>query len=200
MLAASGLLNTQVGGPSVFPPAPDFLFVPPASYGPKVWNTATGEDRFRRALYTFRFRSVPYPMLQTFDTPNGDASCVRRARSNTPLQALTSLNEPLAVECARALALRIVCSDSKNADERMTYATRLCLAREPSAEEKQILFDLLKTQQKRWSANDEHAWQLAAQDPDQPPTLPTGCTPGDLAAWTVVSRVLLNLDETITRE
>ena len=67
-----------MGGPSVTPPAPAFLFKPPASYGPKVWNDDTGPDRYRRALYTFRFRSVPYPVLQTFDAPNGDFSCVRR--------------------------------------------------------------------------------------------------------------------------
>ena len=93
-LGASGLLNEKLGGPSVMPPAPAFLFQPPASYGPKVWQEDTGPDRYRRAVYTFRFRSVPYPMLQIFDAPNGDFSCVRRQRSNTPLQALASLNEP----------------------------------------------------------------------------------------------------------
>ena len=77
-LAASGLLNPTVGGPSVFPPAPEFLFQPPASYGPKTWIVDTGPDRYRRALYTFRFRSVPYPMLQTFDAPIGEVACARR--------------------------------------------------------------------------------------------------------------------------
>jgi hypothetical protein len=200
MLSASGLLNPKVGGPSVFPPAPEFLFVPPASYGPKVWNTATGADRYRRALYTFRFRSVPYPMLQTFDTPNGDAACVRRARSNTPLQALTALNEPLAIECARALALRIVSSGLQDDERRVDFATRLCLAREPSTAERHVLLDLLQTQQQKWAASESEAWQLAADDPEHLPTLPDACAPADLAAWTVVSRVLLNLDETITRE
>ena len=79
-LAASGLLDPEIGGPSVFPPAPAFLFQPPTSYGPKVWNEATGPERYRRALYTFRYRSVPYPMLQAFDAPNGDFACVRRTR------------------------------------------------------------------------------------------------------------------------
>src|SRR6185436_19116764 len=78
-LAASGLLNPAVGGPSVYPPAPDFLFQPPVSYGPKIWNEAKGPNRYRRALYTFRYRSSPYPFLITFDAPNGDFSCVRRA-------------------------------------------------------------------------------------------------------------------------
>ena len=99
-LSASGLLNPKVGGPSVQPDAPAFLFVPPASYGPKVWKEETGPERYRRALYTFRFRSVPYPVLQTFDAPNADFACTRRVRSNTPLQALTTLNEPLFLDCA----------------------------------------------------------------------------------------------------
>ncbi len=200
MLTASGLLTASVGGPSVYPPAPEFLFVPPTSYGPKVWETATGPDRYRRALYTFRFRSVPYPMLQTFDAPNGDAACVRRDRSNTPLQALTSLNEPLSVECARALALRIVRHESGDDHERLEYATRLCLARLPSAKEAQILLALLHSQQEKWADSELGAWQLAAEDPEHPPRLPVGCSPADLAAWASVSRVLLNLDETITRQ
>src|SRR4029079_14817314 len=88
-----------------FTPAPAFLFMPPASYGPFTWTEATGKERYRRALYTFRRRSTPYPMLTNFDTPNADFSCVRRTRSNTPLQALTTLNEPLFMEAARGLAM-----------------------------------------------------------------------------------------------
>ncbi|MFO0952396.1 MAG: PSD1 and planctomycete cytochrome C domain-containing protein [Isosphaeraceae bacterium] len=107
-LAASGLLDPKVGGPSVYPPAPDFLFQPPASYGPKVWDESKGGDRYRRAVYTFRYRSVPYPALQTFDAPNGDFACVRRPRSNTPLQRAVTLNEPEFLECARALAQKTV--------------------------------------------------------------------------------------------
>ena len=103
-LAASGLLNREIGGPPVYPPAPEFLFKPPVSYGPKQWHTESDDQRYRRALYTFRFRSVPYPALDAFDTPNGDASCVRRVRSNTPLQALTTLNETVFLEAAEALA------------------------------------------------------------------------------------------------
>src|SRR6202042_1603648 len=103
-LSASGLLTPTIGGPSVYPPAPQFLFAPPASYAPFTWAEDTGPNRYRRALYTFRRRSTPYPMLQNFDTPNADSSCVRRSRSDTPLQALTTLNETVFVECARALA------------------------------------------------------------------------------------------------
>ena len=129
-LAASGLLNRKIGGESVQPPAPAFLFLPPASYGPKTWVEATGPDRYRRALYTFRYRSVPYPMLQTFDAPNGDFSCVRRCRSNTPLQALTLLNEPVFLESARALALTTLKEGGATDADRLTYAFRRCLAQE----------------------------------------------------------------------
>lgn len=199
-LAASGLLTPQIGGPSVFPPAPDFLFQPPASYGPKVWKEATGPDRYRRALYTFRYRSVPYPMLQAFDAPNGDFACVRRARSNTPLQALTTLNEPIFLECARALALRALRDGGSCDADRLVYAFRRCLARTPTEAESTALLALLEKQAKRFAEGSLNPWDLAANDPQNPPPLPEGATPAQLAAWTAVSRVLLNLDETITKE
>lgn len=205
-LAASGLLDAKVGGPSVCPPAPDFLFQPPVSYGPKVWNEATDSNRYRRALYTFRYRSVPYPMLQTFDAPNGDASCVRRSRSNTPLQALTTLNEPLFMECAQSLALKTLAEGGANDAERLDYAFRRCLSRSPSSDDSAVLLGLLKKQSERYAAaaKDEKApldpWQLASANPQKKPDLPAGATPASLAAWTAISRVLLNLDETITRE
>ena len=198
-LAASGLLNETVGGPSVYPPAPEFLFQPPASYGPKVWNYATGNDRYRRSLYTFRFRSVPYPALQVFDAPNGDSSCVRRSRSNTPLQALTTLNETLFVECARALALECV-SHAADAPARLSFIYRRCVSREPKSAEASVLLSFLKKQNERWSAEGAKPWQLAAEDENKPPKLPAGVTPAELAAWTSVARVVLNLDETITKE
>ena len=199
-LAVSGLLSRKVGGPPVYPPAPEFLFKPPASYGPKVWKESTGDDRYRRAVYTFRFRSVPYPALQAFDAPNGDFSCVRRSRSNTPLQALTTLNEPLFMECARALALRILNEADRTNDERIRYAFRLCLTRKPSEQEIGILSRLLAEQTQQYGQESAKPWDLAANDPKSPPKLPEGTTPADAAAWTVVARVLLNLDETITKQ
>lgn len=199
-LAASGLLNEKIGGPSIYSPAPDFLFIPPASYGPFTWNEETGPDRYRRALYTFRRRSTPYPALQAFDTPNGDFSCVRRTRSNTPLQALTTLNESLFLECARALALTVLKEGGAEDATKLDFAFRRCVSRPPNAAEQQALSDLLVKQQKRFAAGGQDPWQLAAKDPAKPPTLPEGITPQQLAAWTVVSRVLLNLDETMTRE
>ncbi|HTU17773.1 MAG TPA: PSD1 and planctomycete cytochrome C domain-containing protein [Gemmataceae bacterium] len=199
-LSASGLLNPAIGGRSVFPPLPGFLLLPPASYGPKVWPEDKGPNRYRRGLYTFRYRSVPYPMLQTFDAPNGDASCVRRVRSNTPLQALMTLNEPVFLDCARALALRTLADGGSTDCERVVYAFRCCVCRNPTAEEKGELLKLLTKQQERFARPDAKPWELAANDPAHPPQLPKGVAPAQAAAWTVVSRVLLNLDETITKE
>lgn len=198
-LSASGLLNDKMGGPSVTPPAPAFIFQPPASYGPKVWNEATGPDRYRRAIYTFRFRSVPYPVLQTFDAPNGDFSCVRRLRSNTPLQALATLNETVFVECAQALARRSF-THGVNDKERITYAFRRCVGRRPEADELQDLTDLLQREKKHIGEGWVDVPELATGKSGPIADLPKGASPADLAAYTVVSRVLLNLDETITKE
>jgi len=165
-LAVSGLLNPATGGPSVYPPAPALLFQPPASYGPKTWHQSTGADRFRRALYTFRYRSVPYPAMEAFDAPNGDTSCVRRSRSNTPLQALTTLNEPLFVEAAEALG-KLASEHGLNA------AFRRVLARLPNQDESAQMNAYLANQRERIGSD---------------------------AAWRALARVLLNLDETITKE
>jgi hypothetical protein len=199
-LAASGLLNPAIGGPSVFPPAPAFLFLPPVSYGQKNWPESKGEDRYRRAMYTFRFRSVPYPMLETFDAPNGDSTCIRRARSNTPLQALTTLNEPMYLEMARALALKTLSDGGQSEDQRITYAFRRCVARKPTQKETVALRGLLAKEIERYSDGKRNPWEVAANDPAHPPILPQGATPVDAAAWTILSRVMLNLDETITKE
>jgi len=199
-LAASGLMNPKIGGPSVYPPAPDFLFLPPVSYGPKNWYEAKDTERYRRALYTFRFRSVPYPVLQNFDAPNGDISCVRRSRSNTPLQALTTLNEPLFLESAQALALRTLSEGGATDGQRLSYAFRRCVARTPTPRESAELLGLLQKQRQHLAEGWASPWDLAGFDATKTPKVPKGSTPVQLAAWTVVSRVLLNLDETITKE
>jgi len=199
-LSASGLLNPKIGGPSVYSPAPEFLFLPPASYGPKIWKEASGPDRYRRALYTLRYRSVPYPMLQNFDAPNGDISCVRRSRSNTPLQALTTLNETLFMESAQALARRSLRDGGVTDQARLTYAFQRCLARKPTEPELAELLRLMNKQKQRLTEGWLSALDLAGLDRAHPLKLPQGTTPVQLAAMTAVSRVLLNLDETITKE
>jgi hypothetical protein len=200
-LASSGLLNPRLGGPSIYAPAPGFLFLPPASYTAFPWPEETGPDRYRRALYTFRRRSTPYPVLAAFDVPNGDFSCVRRARSNTPLQALTTLNEAVFVECARALARTVLESGRSTDAERVTDAFRRILTRMPTADERKLLLDLLESQKKRIAAGRLDPRELAGGANARPRTeRPSGASPAELAAYTVVSRVLLNLDETITKE
>ncbi len=199
-LAAGGLLNSKVGGPSVYPAAPEFLFQPPVSYGPKNWYEEKGEERYRRALYTFRFRSVPYPMLQVFDAPNGDFACVRRSQSNTPLQALTTLNEPMFLEAARALALRTLRDGGKSDGQRLTYAFRRCVSREPNEKESGELLALLARQGRRFSEGAVDPYAFIDLKPYQGSLLPGGATAAQVAAWTAVSRVILNLDETITKE
>jgi len=197
-LSASGLLDLKIGGPSIYTPAPAFLFKPPASYGPFNWADAQGSDRYRRALYTFRRRSTPYPALQIFDAPNGDFSCVRRNRSNTPLQALTTLNEPIFMDCARALAARTLREGGKSDKERLTYAFRLCVSRTPDTAEMATLTVLLGKVRRHIAAGVLNVVEAATGKKDTP--LPPGLRADDLAAYTITARVLLNLDETITKE
>ncbi len=199
-LAASGLLNPKIGGRSVMPPAPAFIFQPPASYAPFPWKDEEGAEKYRRALYTFRRRSTPYPVLQTFDVPNADQACVRRLRSNSPLQALVSLNEPMFVECAQTLARRTLAEGGKTDAERVTYAFRRVLARPPADEERKELLSLLDKQRQRLGEGWLNPNEIATGASELPKNLPPGVTPAQLAAYTVVSRVLLNLDEAITKE
>jgi hypothetical protein len=199
-LAASGLLNPALGGRPVMPPAPVFLFQPPASYAPFPWVEETGPDRYRRALYTYRRRTTPYPLLQTFDVPEGNVACVRRARSNTPLQALTTLNETLAIEAAQALARRIIEHGGSSDRERIDYGFKRCVARTPSDEERAELLRLIAKQTSRIAEGWIDPWLLATGRNEKPANLPAGVTPAQLAAYTSVARVLLNLDETMTKE
>ncbi|MBL8849130.1 MAG: DUF1553 domain-containing protein, partial [Planctomycetaceae bacterium] len=192
-LAASGLLQEHIGGPSVHPPAPDFLFAPPASYGPKTWHTDTGADRYRRAVYTFRFRSVPYPMLQNFDAPNGDFACVRRVRSNTPLQALTLLNEPLFVECAQSLASATLTQCKGDDNARIAWAFERCVSRAPKPEEVALLREFLVEQRRRLSTGELDAQPLIGESTKTD-------NAAELATYTALARVLLNLDETVTKD
>jgi hypothetical protein len=199
-LAASGLLNEKLSGPAIFSPSPAFLYQPPASYGPFTWTEETGAERYRRGLYTFRRRSTPYPMLTNFDTPNADAACVKRTRSNTPLQALTTLNEVVFLECARSLALLTLNEGGSEDAGRLIFAFRRCVSRSPTDTERNTLLKLLAQQRAKFSATDARPWEVAANDLANPPPLPGNTTPPDAAAWTIVARVLLNLDETVTRE
>jgi hypothetical protein len=199
-LSASGLLNSKMGGRSVMPPAPAALFKPPSSFAPFPWVDETGDERYRRAIYTFRRRTTPYPMLQAFDVPNADTACVRRQRSNSPLQALTLLNEPIFVDCARALARKALEEGGTTDSERLTYAFRRALSRGPTDAERARLILLLEKEQRRFDEGKQNPNPIVTGAETASADLPASITPAQWAAYTVVSRVILNLDETITRE
>jgi hypothetical protein len=172
-LAASGLLNPAVGGRPVMPPAPAYLFEKPASYAPFPWHVDEDANQFRRSVYVFRRRSTPYPFLSTFDVPNGESSCIRRSKSNTPLQALMTLNETMSMAAAQALGERMWKDGGADDTARITHGFKLCTGRAPTSKESSVLLDMLKRHQSKPSEIDPH---------------------------TLVARVLLNLDETITKE
>jgi hypothetical protein len=190
-LAASGRLSHKMGGPSVFPPQPAGVFR--FTQIPRDWKPSTGPDRFRRGLYTYFWRSAPHPALTVFDAPDSTTTCTRRNRSNTPLQALTLLNDQAFLELAQGLAERIL-SEKGNDSGRVRRAFRLCLARAPGCREEELLEDLLQRQSAEFTASPQDALPLVQDRTASPSELPRR------AAWTMVARVLLNLDEFITRE
>ncbi len=192
MLASSGLLAAKVGGPSVFPYQP--AGVMELRRSPRPWVVSAGADRYRRGMYTHLWRTSPHPFLMTFDAPKTDAACTRRHRSNTPLQALVLLNDPEFVDCARALAGRILKEAPANVDERIRHAFRLCLARQPTMEEQRVLQKLLEQQMAEFQADPPAAQRLLET------SSAAGSHAVERAAWTALARVLLNLDEFITRE
>ncbi|MBO0859136.1 MAG: PSD1 domain-containing protein [Chloracidobacterium sp.] len=194
-LAASGLLSKKIGGPSVFSPLP--AGVMDLAYGGFKWENATGDDRYRRGIYTFWKRTVPYPSMLVFDSPNGDFSCTRRVRSNTPLQALTTLNDTVFVEAAQALALRVWKDGGPDDRSKLIYAFRLCVSREPDQFETKKLLELLVDQQKYFEGNTAAAVYVTTMDLNK---IPENIDLSKVAPWTMVARVLLNMDETITKE
>ncbi len=191
-LAASGLLSAKIGGPSVYPPMPatiyDTVFV---EGGFQAWPTSKGEDRYRRGLYTFYKRTGPYPSLVAFDAPERQVCTLERTRSNTPLQALTTLNDEVFVEAAGAMAKRLAAKDA-TARDRIDYGFRLVTARHPREKEMNSLLSLYEKAASRYRADQAAAVKLvrASQAGDDV----------QLAPWIVVSNVLLNLDETVTKE
>jgi mono/diheme cytochrome c family protein len=191
-LAVSGLLTRTVGGPSVRPPQP--AGISELTYaGSAKWVESVGPDRYRRGLYIWFQRTSPYPMLMTFDAPDSNVCCVRREKSNTPLQALTLLNDAAFVECAQALGARL--REAKgDVKERLRLGMRLCVAREPTSTELARLAKLYDDLLALCKAKPEQAAKLAGKG------LPKGVDAAEAAAWTALARTLLNLDEFVTRE
>jgi hypothetical protein len=190
-LAASGLLTRTVGGPSVKPPQP--AGISELTYANSArWVESKGPDRYRRGMYTWFQRTSPYPMLMTFDAPDGVLCCVRREKSNTPLQALTLLNDAVFVECAQALARRVL-KESGSAD-RLDYAFRVCLARRPTEKERAALSQLFDDLVSLARSNPTTVAPLPGS------SLPPGVDASEAAAWVALARTLLILDEFVTRE
>ena len=195
-LAVSGLLNASVGGPSVFPYQPPGLWEQVAFEGTRSWVQSEGTDNYRRGLYTYWRRSVPYASFVTFDAPSRETCTVRRPRTNTPLQALVLMNDPVYVESARAFGLRILKQGGKTVEERVRFAVRTALSREPSSKELSTLKSAFEREFKNYTADRAAANQLIHVGASRPPS---DVDPSALAAWTVVGSILLNLDEVITK-
>jgi hypothetical protein len=184
-LTASGLLASKIGGPGVFPPQPSGVYR--FTQIDKDWKASTGPDRFRRGMYTYFWRSAPHPALTVFDAPDSTSTCTRRNRSNTPLQALTLLNDQGFFEFAQALAGRVLKEAGPAESNRIRHAFRLCLGRLPNPVEETRLQELLRQQ----------------DSGVQPVSLLPSSNDSDsktIAGWITLARVLLNLDEFITRE
>ena len=191
-LAAAGLLSGKKGGPSVNPPQPNLGLT--AAFGSGIdWQTSQGEDRWRRAIYTTWRRSNPYPSMAAFDAPNREVCTIRRPRTNTPLQALVTLNDPVYVEAAQSLARRMVTEGGSTDPERVIRGFRLVLARQPSAFEIDRLVRLHAESLADYRQTPEEARKLATEPLGPPPADLSDLA--DLAAWTVVANVILNLDE-----
>jgi hypothetical protein len=182
-------------GPSVKPPQPN-LGVNAAFGGAIDWQPSPGEDRYRRGVYTTWRRSNPYPSRSTFDAPNRDTCTVRRTRTNTPLQALVTMNDPVYVEAAQALARRAIEKGGATPAEKAAFAFRLCLVRPPTEGEIERLAKLHDDAKAKFAHDLKKASQFATA-PLGP--LPKGMDPADAAAWTVVANVLLNLDEMLMK-
>jgi hypothetical protein len=198
-LTASGLLVRKVGGPSVFPPQPDGVWT--MIYSSDQWKSDEGESRYRRGLYTFWRRTAPFPAFTTFDAPSREISCARRGRTNTPLQALTTLNDAGYVEAAIALGAKMR-AEGSGVRERIAAGFVRCVSRRPTGEELARLEALWESQRGVYGADPARAREF----------LGNGRVAGvmvdgeadevvaELAAYGVVANVMLNLDEAITRE
>jgi hypothetical protein len=189
-LAASGLLSSKMYGPPVRPPRPALGLT--AAFGSSLdWKDSEGEDRYRRALYVEWRRTSPYPSMATFDAPNREVCALRRPRSNTPLQALVTLNDPVYVEAAQSLG-RLMAAVDGSLEDRVTLGFRRCLARQPRPAELQSLVRFYQETRASYLKSPELAKKMAGKADNAAGEV-------DLAAWTAVGNVLLNLDELLMR-
>jgi hypothetical protein len=196
-LELSGLLVDSYGGPGVKPYQPPGLWVEVGLSGKPEFKQDHGEKLYRRSLYTYWKRSAPPPSMQIFDAPTREKCTIRRARTNTPLQALVTLNDPQFVEASRHFAERMVFEGGKANDDRISYGFRLATARLPSEKELQVINDVLATALEKYTSDSEAAAKLLAIGESK---RDDALSPAHHAAWTIVASTILNLDETLTRE
>jgi hypothetical protein len=200
-LAVSGLLNPEIGGPSVYPVQPPNLWKEIGFLRPEIgmdeWPLSEGPDLYRRGVYTFWRRVCTYPLFATFDAPSREVCTARRPRTNTPLQALAGLNEPTLMEAARVLAQRVLQNGGSTPAKQVEYAFELCTARPPTRFEKSRLLKYLEQQNAAFKQDTDAAQELIATGSAE---RPSDIDPVKLAAWTMAANVLLNLDETLTKE
>ncbi len=194
-LALGGLLSQKMYGASVYPYQPTGLWRA-AFNGQRKWPISKGEDRYRRGVYTFWRRTVPYPSMSAFDAPSREICTVRRIRTNTPLQAFVTLNDPVFVGASQALARRIVREGGSSVESRIKFALTLCLARPPQPEQIESITSLYQSESEHYHKQLEAAERIATQ-PLGP--LPDKMEAAELAVWTVISNVLLNLDAVLTK-
>jgi hypothetical protein len=199
-LAVSGLLNVDIGGPSVFPYQPKGLWDELAfgdGFSAQSFTPSTGKDLYRRSMYTFWKRTVPPPQLSTFDAPDREKCTGRRALTNTPLQALVLMNDPTYLEAARALAQRTMTEGARDGGGMIGYVFRLVTARRPTAEEAFLLRALFRKQLAHYRGDKKSAQDLLSAGESK---WDSRLDISELAAWTTVASAILNLDETITKE
>ena len=197
-LTVAGLLHPRIGGPSIYPPVPQSVLNDNFTR-PDYWVPPPPPERYRRALYLFRKRSMPDPVLSTFDAPNADFACARRVRSNTPLASLASMNEPVFVAAARGLALRILAEGGGTDASRVDYAYRLCTGRGIRSQEQEVVLTLLESRRRELAQQPASARAMLLDEGGQLPDQVAKIGIVEGAAWMVVARVLLNLDETLTK-
>ena len=192
-LAISGLLSRRLGGPPVFPDQPDGVWALPQSS--ERWNTSVGPDKYRRGLYTFWRRTAPYAAFTLFDAPSRQVTCGRRPKSNTPLQALATLNDAVFAQASAGLARRMI-AEARTERDRAVRGFRLCVGRVPTDAEIALVVGLYRDAVADYRAKPAAAKSLCETLPDRP----AGVGDAELAAWTLTANALLNLDETITKE
>jgi hypothetical protein len=199
-LAASGLLDDEIGGPSVLPYQPKGLWEEMAfgdGFSAQSYEQSHGRDLYRRGMYTLWKRTVPPASLATFDAPDREKCTARRVTTNTPLQALALLNDPTYVEASRALAQRTMLEAGRDEKSRIVYAFRLATARVPTGKEIDVLRTLLKGRLESFRKDRPGALKLlAVGEAGRDKRL----DPAELAAWTTVTSVIFNLDETMTKQ